>query len=192
MIACLSTVGFFAWKILTKEMTPSEEVEACIRKNPIASKELAIIIDKYPSLVDAKLKNQKITVSGILKKALVKGVERHDLILELEGSGKRNLTCTSNVMLSKRLKGVVRESFPCYQKKGREIFLEQHLAAKKASVIASKAGEFLGIPKAVKGDSNYTQMTVAFREMEAATLEGVFQYIRPGSVELEWIQPGSF
>lgn len=60
--------------------------------------------------------------------------------------------------------------------------------------MTSKIGGFLGIPKAStsKEVSVERVSAFAFREMEPATLEGVFQYIRPGSVELEWIQTGSF
>jgi len=198
IIALLATIGFFAWRILKEPppvpLTPSQEVEACISKNPIDSKELALICDKYPALVAAKLQNQKIRVSGILQKALVKGVECCDLILELEGTMKRNVSFTSDVLLGKRLKGVSKGSFPRYSKKGRDILAEHLTTTKKDSSMTSKIGGFLGIPKAStsKEVSVERVSAFAFREMEPATLEGVFQYIRPGSVELEWIQTGSF
>jgi len=198
IIALLATIGFFAWRILKEPppvpLTPSQEVEACISKNPIDSKELALICDKYPALVAAKLKNQKIRVSGILQKALVKGAECCDLILELEGTMKRNVTFTSDVLLGKRLKGVSKGSFPRYSKKGRDILADHLTTTKKDSSMTSKIGGFLGIPKAstAKEVSVERVSAFAFREMEPATLEGLFQYIRPGSVELEWIQTGSF
>ena len=203
IIALLATIGFFAWRILKEPppvpLTPSQEVEACICKNPIDSNELALICDKYPALVAAKLKNQKIRVSGILKKALVKGVNRRDLILEMEGSSTRHVNFTSDVVATKRLSGVPIGSLFLFKKHGGEIYVEQLAATKKDSSVASKLGGFLGIPKGgqtkggeSKEDSVKTETAFAFREMEPATLEGVFQYIRPGSVELEWIQPSSF
>ncbi|MCX6975080.1 MAG: hypothetical protein NTZ94_12460 [Verrucomicrobia bacterium] len=201
LIACLSTVGFFAWKTIKKDkvMTPAEEVESCLRRGAISSIELASICDKYPSLVTTKFKNQKITVTGILKKALVKGVDRRDLILEMEGSGKRHVNFTSDVVATKRLSGVPIGSLFLFKKHGGEIYVEQLAATKKDSSVASKLGGFLGMPKGgqtkggeSKEDSVKTETVFAFREMEAYTLKGVFQYIRPGSVEFEWIQPSSF
>ena len=201
LIACLSTVGFFAWKTFKKDkaMTPAEEVERCLRRGAISSIELVGVCDKYPSLVTTKFKNQKITVTGILKKALVKGVDRRDLILEMEGSSTRHVNFTSDVVATKRLSGVPIGSLFLFKKHGGEIYVEQLAATKKDSSVASKLGGFLGIPKGgqtkggeSKEDSVKTETVFAFREMEPATLEGVFQYSRPGSVELEWIQPGSF
>ena len=85
------------------------------------------------------------------------------------------------------------------QKKGRDILADHLTTTKKDSSMTSKLGGFLGIPKGgqtkggeSKEDSVKTETAFAFREMEPATLEGVFQYIRPGSVEFEWIQPSSF
>ena len=91
IIAVLATIGFLGWKNYTKvPPTPLEHAENCLQQSSIPSAELARICNDFPTLASARLKNRKITVTGIMKKALVKGVDRRDLIMELEGAGKRN------------------------------------------------------------------------------------------------------
>ena len=164
IIAVLAAISFWGWKHYTKmpPPTPLENAENCLRQSSIPSTELARICNEFPFLVSARLKNRKITVTGTLKKALVKGVDRRDLILEMEGAGKRNVTFTSDAVSSKRLRGVPTDSLFQFQKHGSEIYVQQH------------------------------SKVIAFREGDQTALEGMFLYIRPGSVELEWIQPSGF
>jgi hypothetical protein len=43
-----------------------------------------------------------------------------------------------------------------------------------------------------KDSSSKKEAVIAFREGDQIALEGIFLYLRPGSVELEWIQPSGF
>lgn len=131
IIAVLAAISFLGWKHYTKTPppTPLENAENCLRQSSIPSTELARICNEFPFLVSARLKNRKITVTGTLKKALVKGVDRRDLILEMEGAGKRNVTFTSDAVSSKRLRGVPADSLFQFQKHGSEIYVLQHSKA---------------------------------------------------------------
>jgi len=179
--AVLAAIGFLGWKNYTKAPpTPLENAENCLQQSSIPSTELARICNEFPTLVSARLKNRKITVTGMLKKALVKGVDRRDLILEMEGAGKRNVTFTSDAVSSKRLRGVPADSLFRFQKHGSEIYVEQLSKAPEKNESASKA------------PSSKMETVIAFREGDQTALEGIFLYIRPGSVELDWIQPSGF
>ena len=181
IIAVLAAISFWGWKNYRKvPPTPLEHAENCLRQSSIPSTELARICNEFPSLVSARLKNRKITVTGTLKKALVKGVDRRDLILEMEGAGQRNVTFTSDAVSSKRLRGVPADSLFQFQKHGSEIYVQQHSKAPEKNESASKDSS----PK--------MESVIAFREGDQTALEGMFLYIRPGSVELEWIQPSGF
>ena len=186
IIAVLATIGFFGWKNYTKvPPTTLEHAENCLRQSSIPSAELARICNDFPTLASARLKNRKITVTGILKKALVKGVDRRDLIMELEGAGKRNVTLISDIDSSKRLRGLPTDSLFQFQKHGSEIYVEQTSKVPEKNESTSK-------DSSSKDSSSQKEVVIAFREGDQIDLEGIFLYLRPGSVELEWIQPSGF
>jgi hypothetical protein len=186
IIALLAVLGFWGWKHYTKvPPTPLENAENCLRQSSIPSAELARICNDFPKLASARLKNRKITVTGILKKALVKGVDRRDLILEMEGAGKRNVTLISDIASSKRLRGLPTDSLFQFQKHGSEIYVEQLSKAPEKNESASR-------DSSSKDSSSQKKAVIAFREGDQIALEGIFLYLRPGSVELEWIQPSGF
>jgi len=187
IIALLAVLGFWGWKNYTKvpPPTPLENAENCLRQSSIPSAELARICNDFPKLASARLKNRKITVTGILKKALVKGVDRRDLILEMEGAGKRNVTLISDIASSKRLRGLPTDSLFQFQKHGSEIYVEQLSKDPEKNESASR-------DSSSKDSSSQKKVVIAFREGDQIALEGIFLYLRPGSVELEWIQPSGF
>jgi len=186
IIALLAVLGFWGWKNYKKvPPTPLENAENCLRQSSIPSAELARICNDFPKLASARLKNRKITVTGILKKALVKGVDRRDLILEMEGAGKRNVTLISDIASSKRLRGLPTDSLFQFQKHGSEIYVEQLSKDPEKNESASR-------DSSSKDSSSQKKAVIAFREGDQIALEGIFLYLRPGSVELEWIQPSGF
>jgi hypothetical protein len=194
IIAVLATIGFLGWKNYTKvHPTPLEHAENCLRQSSIPSAELARICNDFPTLASARLKNRKITVTGILKKALVKGVDRRDLIMELEGADKRNVTLISDIASSKKLRGLPTDSLFQFQKHGSEIYVEQTSKAPEKNESASKdsSSKDSSTQKEVV-ISTQKEVVIAFREGDQIDLEGIFLYLRPGSVELEWIQPSGF
>ena len=174
IIALLCLVGFLAWRMQTPTptptststptptpvaLTPAEEVDKCLRRSPIPAVELAGICDKYPRLVETRLKNQVITVSGRLKKVLVTGAKSLDLVFEMEGSTQRHLTFSSDLEKSLRAREINLSDgeLKPFKKDGHEVC-------------------FKG-----QGGAHFSEMTIA-------TLEATFKYIRIGSVEFEWRQ----
>jgi hypothetical protein len=118
--------AFFLWEYFLKpsepeKLTPEQEVERLVSKVTVSAVELAEITDKFPALVAKALRDRRITVTGVLQKALVKGVGSHDLILDLEGSGKRKITFTSDVNSYKQANNLYGRSKQKFQKVGRAI-----------------------------------------------------------------------
>ena len=64
-------------------LSPEQEVENLIAKGTLSAVELAEMTDRFPTLVGRALRDRRITVTGVLQKAVVKGVGSHDLILDL-------------------------------------------------------------------------------------------------------------
>ena len=99
LVVVVGVSGFYAWEHFSKYQarTPEQEVERFAAKGTVSAVELAEIVDKHPELVRKALRDRRITVTGVLQKAVVKVVGSHDLILDLEGSRKRKITFTSDV-----------------------------------------------------------------------------------------------
>ena len=66
-------------------------------KNPIPAEDLVKMAEKYPKLLTAALKDRRISVSGILKKAFVKGVGSNDLLLDLQSDSSMCVSFSSTV-----------------------------------------------------------------------------------------------
>lgn len=105
--------------------------------------------------------------------------------MELEGAGKRNVTLISDIASSKRLRGLPTGSLFQFQKHGSEINVEQTSKAPEKNESASR-------DSSSKDSSFQKEVVIAFREGDQIALEGIFLYLRPGSVELKWIQPSGF
>ncbi len=105
--------------------------------------------------------------------------------MELEGAGKRNVTLISDIDSSKRLRGLPTDSLFQFQKHGSEIYVEQTSKVPEKNESTSK-------DSSSKDSSSQKEVVIAFREGDQIDLEGIFLYLRPGSVELEWIQPSGF
>ena len=191
LVILLAGGGYLGWEKYEKnqrEQTPLEEINSCIEKNPIDSKELLLICGKYPEQVATALKNRRITVSGVLQKALVKGVQSHDLILDLEGSNNRKVTFTSDVKRFTRMNSGSGASGFKFQKVGREIIVVQ-----KVKQQVGPSGNDKGAGEGANAAPVYTQETkVAFRELEPITLDGVFEHLSKTAVHIEWRQPTGF
>jgi len=202
IIVVIGILSFFAWKHFSKPkvLTPQEQIEQLMTGGSVSATELAKITDKFPDLVAKKLRNRRITVTGVLKKAVVKGVGSHDLILDLEGSPKRKITFTSDVNGYARANNTLGASNQKFQKHGRDILTYQ--SSSKATLGSSGAGviqKLLGhktpsMPKSVPtGDSpedaekpkGMTQRVV-FSESDTVTLEGIFQQITNTVIYIDW------
>jgi len=203
LVAVLATIGFFAWENLKtpppKIVTPEEEVAICTRKNPIPAEDLVKIAEKHPKLLATALKNRRISVSGILKKALVKGVGSYDLTLDLQGDSSMCVSFSSDVNRNRLLQVTIDR--PKFYKQGREILVKQ-IAQKTGrvdSIVPTTSQEPLmpnilnaiqpkkpAVAQSPSGD------TILFRELDSVKLDGIFQYITKGSIKMEWTPPMSF
>jgi hypothetical protein len=195
--------SFFAWKHFSRPevLTPEQEIERFVAKGTVSSPELAEIVDKFPALVGKALRDRRITVRGVLQKAIVKGVGSHDLILDLEGSRKRKITFTSDVNSYARANNLLGVSKQKFQKLGRDIVVyESAPVASKTSPGGGAVQKLLGriIPAAAQSESssdatsqeqNQKQVPterVVFRELDSVTLEGIFQHIHNAAIFIEW------
>ncbi|MFM8830972.1 MAG: hypothetical protein ACKOHM_08205 [Spartobacteria bacterium] len=206
-VVLLGVSGFFAWKQFFKPeaLTPQQEVERFAAKGSVSAVELADIADRHPELLRKALRDRRITVSGVLQKALVKGVGSHDLILDLEGTRKRKITFTSDVNSYARANSQIGISKRKFQKIGRDIVVyESAPKAAKSSPGGGVIQKMLGaiVPsnsppeseqeaphpesKQEPNQKSAPVERVIFRELDTVTLEGIFQHITNAAVFIEW------
>jgi hypothetical protein len=140
LVVVVGVSGFYAWEHFSKYQvrTPEQEIESFVSQGTVSAVELAEIVDKYPELVRKALRDRRITVTGVLQKALVKGVGSHDLILDLEGSGKRKITFTSDVNSYKQANNLYGRSKQKFQKVGRDIMVYE--SAPTATKVSTGGG----------------------------------------------------
>ena len=203
LVVGLGIASFFTWKHYSKPkiLSPEQEVEHLIAKGTLSAVELAEITDKFPALVGRVLRDRRITVTGVLHKALVKGVGSHDLILDLEGSRKRKITFASDVNSYARANNSIGKSKTKFQKFGREIVVYESAPIRaKGSLGGGAIQKMLGYaapakPQSETGSdaSNAEQVKaqgpverVVFRELDTVTLEGIFQHITNANIFIEW------
>ena len=195
--------GFYAWEHFSKNQvrTPEQEIASFVSQGTVSAVELAEIVDKHPELVRKALRDRRITVTGVLQKALVKGVGSHDLILDLEGSGKRKITFTSDVNSFKQANNLYGRSKQKFQKVGRDIMVYESVpTATKVSTgggaIQKIAGRIVSpVPQSESASNAPNQQQkqsqgpterVVFRELDTVTLEGIFQHITNAAIFIEW------
>ncbi len=135
LVVGLGIASFFTWKHYSKPkiFPPEQEIENLIAKGTLSAVELTEVTDKFPALVGRALRDRRITVTGVLHKAMVKGVGSHDLILDLEGSRKRKITFASDVNSYARANNSIGKSKTKFQKFGREIVVYES-APSRASI----------------------------------------------------------
>jgi hypothetical protein len=195
--------SFFTWNHFSKPeiLSPEQEVENLIAKGTFSAVELAEMTDRFPTLVGRALRDRRVTVTGVLQKAVVKGVGSHDLILDLQGSRKRKISFASDVNNYARANNSMGKSKTKFQKFGREIVVyESAPTAAKASPGGGAIQKMFAhiIPAASQSElepdvSNPEEEKeegpterVVFRELDTVTLEGIFQHITNANIFIEW------
>ena len=202
LLVVVGVSGFYAWEHFSKYQvrTPEQEIESFVSQGTVSAVELAEIVDKYPELVRKALRDRRITVTGVLQKAVVKGVGSHDLILDLEGSRKRKITFTSDVNSYARANNQLGVSKQKFQKLGRDIVVYESASKSAKAPGGGALQKMLGgaVPAAPqpKPDSEATSQDpkqtsgpmerVVFRELDTVTLEGIFQHITNATIFIEW------
>ena len=195
--------SFFGWEHFSKSQlrTPEQEIERFVAKETVSAVEMAEIVDKYPDLIRKALRDRRITVTGVLQKAVVKGVGSHDLILDLEGTRKRKITFTSDVNSYARANSQLSVSKQKFQKLGRDIVVYESAsqsvkAPGGAGVLQKMLGGIVPAAPQPEGDSETAGQDpkqksgpterVVFRELDTVTLEGIFQHITNAAIFIEW------
>lgn len=199
LVIVVGVSGLFVWKHFSKPevLSPEQEVERFVSKGTVSAVELAEITDKFPALVGKALRDRRITVTGVLQKALVKGVGSHDLILDLEGSGKRKITFTSDVNSFKQANNLYGRSKQKFQKVGRDIIVYE--SAPTSTKVSTGGGAIQKIAGRIVSPVTHSDSAgnvpsqsqapterVVFRELDTVTLEGIFQHITNASIFIEW------
>jgi hypothetical protein len=202
MVVVVGVSGFYAWEHFSKYQvrTPEQEIESFVSQGTVSAVELAEIVDKYPELVRKALRDRRITVTGVLQKAVVKGVGSHDLILDLEGTRKRKITFTSDVNSYARANNQLGVSKQKFQKLGRDIVVYESAPktakAPGGGALQKMLGGIQPPPPQLEPDSeapsHEAKQTlgpterVVFRELDTVTLEGIFQHITNAAIFIEW------
>ena len=164
LVVVVGVSGFYAWEHFSKNQvrTPEQEIASFVSRGTVSAVELAEIVDKHPELVRKALRDRRITVTGVLQKALVKGVGSHDLILNLEGSGKRKITFTSDVNSFKQANNLYGRSKQKFQKVGRDIMVyESAPTATKVSTGGGVIQKMLGgaVPAAPQPNPSFARIS---------------------------------
>jgi hypothetical protein len=202
VVVVVGVSGFYAWEHFSKYQvrTPEQEIESFVSQGTVSAVELAEIVDKYPELVRKALRDRRITVTGVLQKAVVKGVGSHDLILDLEGTRKRKITFTSDVNSYARANNQLGVSKQKFQKLGRDIVVYESAPktakAPGGGALQKMLGGIQPPPPQPEPDSeapsHEAKQTlgpterVVFRELDTVTLEGIFQHITNAAIFIEW------
>ena len=202
LVVVVGVSGFYAWEHFSKYQvrTPEQEIESFVSQGTVSAVELAEIVDKYPELVRKALRDRRITVTGVLQKAVVKGVGSHDLILDLEGTRKRKITFTSDVNSYARANNQLGVSKQKFQKLGRDIVVYESAPktakAPGGGALQKMLGGIQPPPPQPEPDSeapsHEAKQTlgpterVVFRELDTVTLEGIFQHITNAAIFIEW------
>jgi hypothetical protein len=202
MVVVVGVSGFYAWEHFSKYQvrTPEQEIESFVSQGTVSAVELAEIVDKYPEFVRKALRDRRITVTGVLQKAVVKGVGSHDLILDLEGTRKRKITFTSDVNSYARANSQLGGSKQKFQKLGRDIVVydsaPKTAKAPGGGALQKMLGGIQPPPPQPEPDSeapsHEAKQTsgpterVVFRELDTVTLEGIFQHITNAAIFIEW------
>jgi hypothetical protein len=163
---CLAGAAYLGWKhffpVPPPPPPPSVEamVSAVLARGGCTAEELANLSDANSKLVEKKLKGRILDISGVLTRALTKGVHASDLILELKGNAHRKINFTSDFQQHTRIEDGVGTGRLKFQKFGHDIVLA-----------GSRNVE--GGPRPL------------FREGDRVTLKGMFLHVGTRNVALQ-------
>jgi hypothetical protein len=193
-----AAAAFFCWNHFQprSEPTGEQQIQAIAESGHADAKQLAALAKKHPSLLTQALRGRRLSVTGILQKALVRGVAADEMSLDLTGTdGKKVFFASNHARLAN--KGTYRPEYK-FEKNGTSIFMVRQ--RKNLSSMGKGGGS--GIAEAIigklasKGDERSssssgmtTEKNLLFREGSQATLEGTFKYINASSVMLDWHPP---
>jgi hypothetical protein len=156
--------------------TMQEKVSAVLIQGGCSAEELAKLSDFDSTTVEKNLKGRMLTISGVLSKALTKGVGSSDLILELKGTPSRKINFTSDFQqFTRMIEGIEPGDFK-FQKFGHELVIVSRNSRKtKPEDVVASGGKAL----------EAFEPTVVFREGDRVSLKGLFQHVGKHSISLQ-------
>ena len=166
--ALLATAAYLGWKKLTPAPPSTQEkVSAVLNQGGCSAEELAELTDLDSAAVEKTLKGRMITVSGVLSKALTKGVGSYDLVLELRGNSKRKIDFTSDFQQFTRMTEGIRPGDFKFQKFGHELVMVARNKRLKPDDVVESQGKAL----------EAFEPKVVFREGDQVSLKGMLKHV---------------
>jgi hypothetical protein len=197
-----AAAAYFCWQQFqpTPELTPEQQIEAIAHSGHTSSTQLSALAKSHPTLLTKALRGRRLSVSGVLQKALVRGVASDELSLDLAGvPGKKIFFASHHQRLAN--KGNYRPSHK-FEKVGGTIYMIVEAKKERAAgggggagvaqTVTGKLASLTGGTKPRTASSlPEIEKTPLFAEGAQTTLEGTFRYINAASVMLEWHPPGA-
>jgi hypothetical protein len=162
-------------------ITLEQQVQAIAQSGHTTAEQLSALAEKDAALVAKILRGRYLSVSGILQKALVRGVAADELSLDLTGTARKKVCFSSN---HRRL---AKKEVPSGGSDSQG--MAHAIMGKLASLGQGGGGGSAG--RSSSGASRPSlEKNLIYREGAPATIEGTFQYINRSSVMLDWHPPG--
>ncbi len=173
----LASASYWGWKKLTPPpLTVEEKISAVLNQGGCSAEELADLSDRNPHAVERILKGRMVAISGVLSKALPKGVDSSDLVLELQGNAARRIDFKSDFQQFTRMSDGIRPGDFKFRKFGHEMVMVARNPKKtKAEDVVESGGKAL----------ESFEPTVVFREGDRVTLKGMLKHVGQHNVAFE-------
>ena len=124
---------FFCWNHFQprSEPTGEQQIQAITNSGQANAIQLAKLAKTHPSLLTQALRGRRLSVTGILQKALVRGVAADEMSLDLTGTdGKKVFFASNHPRLAS--KGTYRPEYK-FKKIGTSIFMGKTLLFREGS-----------------------------------------------------------
>ena len=172
----LAAAAYFSWKKLTPPpLTVEEKIAAVLNHGGCSAAELAELSNENPKAVEKTLKGRMVAISGVLSRALTKGVDSSDLILELRGNPQRKIDFTSDFQQFTRMSDGIRPGDFKFRKFGHEMVMLARQKKTNAEEVVESGGKSL----------ESFEPTVVFREGDRVTLKGMLKHVGKHNVAFE-------
>ena len=177
-LVAFGVTTFFCWQYFQPqpELSWEQQIQAIANSGHSSAEQLASLAKSHPALLTKTLRGRHLAVSGLLQKALVRGVAADELSLDLAGlPDKKMFFASTHPRLANR--GNYKPAHK-FEKIGVTIFM---ITKNKKEPSTSKQRNPPAEPVVEK--------TFLFREGSSATLEGTFKYVNASSVMFDWHPP---
>lgn len=97
-IAVFASAAYFCWQQFQPwpEPTMEEQIQPIAQSGHANSTQLATLAISHPALLTKTLRGRRLSFSGVLQKALVRGVAADELSLDLAGTPRKKVFFSSN------------------------------------------------------------------------------------------------